>query len=738
MYTIVIAERSFIDLCEELRVFLEPLMLPDIVFCEWNRDGSNIDEMLPDLKKLIEFHNHWRAIIVNQDGSEKINPFDFTGYRDAFKGPAPHGNMEMILSRRDKRIESFEKATTNPLSRLAFALTGAPIFSYIIKDEAVLEDLLSGELDLRAYMLRVLLDKINSHETAGSLESFGRVQLMSFVPEEKIDDLITAVSERDVEYILGAVDPDLLPDFLSLISDDDPQYSDVDYNESLVENTVKSRILDSLAGSFTLNDVLPEEVLCFSPRTCEDSQLKSKLVEKTYDNFDYSNFAEYNLFSDSLKFLLYDIVSSDSNLYDADRMKMITFLLILAGNRLPPGGIESSKVYSFNLQTDDDAIKITFQDYLSRLKATSDLILETVRDLESRAAEPLDNETSRRLFESEIRVPVEITNYRQNDFYVSPEGLGLATDCPDEELAHWNGEYQAVEKEFLRFLREPWRALKAAVFGDFRKLNRIHDERVFRLNENQREDVEIKMLEEERNMVRTNTPGLLNEKSFKEQLRQADKEVKREISKRMTKATIFAFGGVALAVCFLDFLPLDFMTKQSAQNIIATLIMGAGTLAVMIAAGLCYLFVMRSRLKNKKKHFNFVIAGIFLQIESSLARFSEYLGHACNFMRGSSVLYTNDSDTDKKKRILFHHLNEVKEASDKAVEIFSKIIDCRRIVSSDADPYDHDYTVMANYEYPVPFRTDGCKIEYIQPGYCINLPTDFIVSISMNRVEIYD
>ena len=738
MYTVIIAERQFIDLCGELGVFLKPLQSPDVVFCEWDRSGKNVEEMLPELKKLTEFHREWRAVIVNEDRPEQVNPFDYTGYKDEFTGPAPRGSMEKLLARRDSRLDSFRRATENPLTRLTTALTGIPTFSYQIEDAAALESVLSGETDLREYMLRRQLADLRLAETANRLEAYGRQALLSFVAPEDIDGLIAAVRAGDAQTLLDSVDTEQLPSFISLLGNGDIIHSDVEYNEGLVENTVKSSIMKALAEDYHLKDTLPAEVICFAPRTCDYDTYLHVAGGEVPEESDYSAFAEYNLFHDKVKFMVYDLAPSDSNLYAAERMKMVCCLMVLAGNRLPAGCVSQGRVYALSLEMDEGAVRETFSEYFGKLKATADLITETTRELERVAAQPLDNATSRELFEQDVQVPVEVPDYRRSDFHTEDKDLGLAKDCPQEELGYWRGQYRAVEKKFIRFLREPRRAMKAAVAGPFRDGSSVKDERIFRLNENQREDVAIKMQEEEWEMVETNPPGLMNEENYRKQLREADEEVQREIGQRMTRSRTLLAGGIALAVYVAGFLPLFFSGVNTTKSFVACLLMTLAAAAVFAGAGVAFLYAMRRRLKSRISAFNSVMSGVLAQVESAMAGFAAYLGHACSYMRGASVMYTDESDTEKKKRILAHHLNAVKEASDSATELFSKFMDCDQMASKEAEPYLNDYTVMGRYDFPVPFRPEGRRIEFIQPGCQIKVPADFIVSITLNRVELYD
>ena len=125
-----------------------------------------------------------------------------------------------------------------------------------------------------------------------------------------------------------------------------------------------------MAKDYTLKDTLPTDVICFSPRTYDYERYLQSISGIIPDETNYSKFAEYNLFHDKLRFLVYDLVPADSNLYATEQMKMMCCALILAPNALPGNSMVPTRVYSVNLSMDDGAVRQTFSDYLGRLKVT--------------------------------------------------------------------------------------------------------------------------------------------------------------------------------------------------------------------------------------------------------------------------------------------------------------------------------------------------------------------------------
>ncbi len=739
MFTVIIAEKRIMDLYREFSPFVKPLLNDEIVFCQWNRDGKSIEQMLPEIYKITEFHKQWRAVIVNQDGLSQVNPFDYTGYKDPHAaGTNKALSWEKLDGLRKARFESFDAATQNPLTRLTSALCGAVSFNYQVENSEMLHRIVSGEMPLYEYMLRSQLRELNLTETAMRLDSLLREDLKRFVPEDSAELLIDAVRHGDAKAILSYVGCDQIVDFIKLLGENDLLHSDPDYNERLVENSYKAELLAELERSYKFIDRLPEEVLCFAPRTFDYENYLQGIEWDGNDESDYSRFAEFNLFSDKLKYMVFDLVPADHKQYLSDQLRMISFLLVLAANELPKGALKAQRVYRVDLQMDEDAIKTVFSEYLGKLKATSQFIREMSLDLDREFSGQLDRRTSQELFESEVSVPVEITEYSRGEMYARYQKVGLSRDCPDNEYALWGGRFREIEKRFVRYMREPQRVLKAAARNEFRSQNKIEDERAQQLNDNQKEDIELKMLEEEQEMVAASTPQIFRLDGYKKKMREADQEIRLAIQQRMTKRRAILVGVISAAAYLFGFLPLIFSNLNRTKSFVWSLGVSAVAIAVLMIAGVIFLTVLRGRMVRKYKHFNDVMNGIFRSVESGLAVFSTYLSHACNVMRENSVLHVFTSKAVTKKRVLSAHNSRVCDTADEAVALFSKFIDCDNIEAGDAEAYDNDYTVMENYEYPIPYSELPRTIDFLQQGNKVSVTADYVVSITLDRVELYD
>lgn len=740
MFTVIIAEQKTLELFDERKPFLQPLLSEDIAFCSWNPEGESVDEMLLGIYEITKYHKQWRALVVYPDGLEQINPFDFTKFAcPSVKGSAEKAEYwEQLEKKRQTVLDCFDLAVTNPLTKLTCALCKPATFPYQLQSEETMQAILGGDMPLYAYMLRAQLNDLNLRKTAEQLDQYRRDKLLRFVDEESTGALIEAVRTADVPAILNMVElPDVVP-FIRFLSDDDLLHSDPEYNECLIENTYKDGVLRKLREDYFFRDSLPEEVICVAARTVKEPKDSQETAWKKLDEADYSRFAEFNLYPDALKLLVFDLVPAGNRQYESDRLRMLSFLLLLAANTLPAGSVKTQQLYRADLMMDDSVIHDVFSEYLGKLKATSQHIHELARDIDMQMQEPLDNRTSRELFESEITIPVEIQEYSHGDMKADSGSIGLAKDCPESEWNKWNGQYYDIEKRFMRYMREPQRALKAAVSGEFRRQNTIDDERVHQLNENQKEDIRYKMLDEESQMIQEQTPQIFDLESYKKDMRKEHERVRSEIRKRMEKRRILALGGVSAAALLFGFLPLFFANLNTIRSFGFTILLSAVGIALLLVGGLVFLFGMRRQMRRAIHRFNDAMNAICWKVESGLQRFSAYLSHACNMMRESSALNVFDSSAMKKKKILAYHDMHLREAGDSAVELFSKFMDCSSAAADEQDPFDYDYTVMGDYKYPIPYSTMTHRIDFLQKGNEIETAADFVVAVTMDRVELYE
>lgn len=738
MFTVIFAEKETIKLFEETKMFFGPLLDPDkVAFCEWHKNASTFDTMVPDLYSLIEYHSEWRALILYDDHIDKINPFDYTMYSEPYEAKEAK-TWEFFEKRRSERFAAYERALENPLLKLTTGFCTSPNFTTVIDDPEIYNLLITGEMKTYEYMLRCQLNAINCGEAAARLDKYQRDSLRKYVDESNADRLIEFVKRSNVSGILELIsDTDILG-FIRFIGND-PIYFDPEYTECMIENTKRSYLYRSVARYFSMKDKLPREVICVSPRTFDFETPEQNIKWKNKDEHAYSRFSEFNLYHEKLKYLLFDILPVDNKQYKFDQIKFMCLLLLLAENDLPQGLVNASHVYRLNIDFDNNIVTRICERYISKLKATELHLKEIEYQIVKDSDVKVDDSMAQRLFESDVEINVKINPERQvTDLYADYKGLGLSTDCPGDEKLYWSDQYRNISKSFVRYMREPKRAVKYAATEELRRNNSINDDRALLLSENQIEDVKYHLYEEEQKMVDSRAQNIFDMKRFNDDLQEADKDIRRAIEVRMTRKKTVCAGLLATLAYLIGFMPLIFSNLNTLTTTAFSLIMTGGVVFVFVIVGIVYLFVLRNRLKQRFKNFNSVMGGICSTVNSSLAGSSKYLGCVCNVMRDFSVLKKKESSVTRLKKVLAYHDMRIKEHVEGVHNIFSKYVDFSKITVKECDPYDHDFTVFRDYEYEMPNIHSNKKIEFLQKGNEVIIPIDYVEAVTLTREEFYD
>lgn len=738
MFTVIIAEEKTMKLFEEFDMFLKPLLDGDkITLCEWNKQGETVFDMIPEIYEKVQFHPEWRAVIVNSDNTDKLNPFDFVAHReteDEITGNLSRADFEL---RRKKRLSSYEKAINNPLTRLTTALSEKPVNISEVHDEDTYRRLVKNEIGFSKFVLSEYLLSVNTVSLAGKAGKYLRSQLSNVISPEKTDELIECIRKADVDSILSLVEENSVPELIRILSDNDPLYTDEECVERMVETEYKTELYETIAYNFDFKDRLPKEIICVSERTLSQETVALNQKRKSNGVTQDKSFTEWNLYPKANKYIVFDILPEDNKQYLFDLIRFSCFLLLLGKNEIPYGAVDLNEVYRAEVDFDSRIIEKMCSAYLAKLRMTRIHLKECYSESDDKKTGYLDRNLFEKLFETDATIAIDPVEYSRKDLYASSKGIGLSADCPEDEGKNWKNQYDTIERRFVKYLREPRRALNSAIKNEFHTKNVINDDRALLMNENQIEDMQMRVTEEEEKMIATVTTQLFNTAKYKKELKEADAEVRRLISRRMTQKKTLAIGGTVLLAYFVGFLPLLIKNINIFESFSTALVICVVGMALLALLGFLYLFSLRGALVEKISLFNHVIDRLCHEVEAGMARFSEYLAHACNIMRTVSALNIRESQEAAKRKILKYHIIMVDRKNAEMTSLFSRYVDCKNIVIENAEPFDYDYSVICEYDYKMDFMQIGKSIEYFQQDYVVESPVDFVDSVKVVKEEFY-
>lgn len=682
MFTVIICDEHIIkDCCKKYHMYLKPFFKDgDFAFCQWNSSADSLSEAVPELENLIRHKKEWRAFIVNDsstwgfDAVNKRNPFN---YVDSLNDDYKLGTYEKIKAYRADKASKINAAINNPLTKLSIWLCGTH---------------LNTEPQVCYADERDIIDFPESEA----------------VYYKTIDKMGLRPAEVEIDWC-------------------------------------RAMKYDALRNNFELDGELfnpPQSIVAISERTKNADSELAELAWKTHTEFEYSQFYADNLYPEKLRYLIYDVSYIKKRRNESAYFNFLTAILLIATQETPSSILRSNRVYKLDMQIDAERVKKLCNDYNSKLVATLYRIDELSKKIKNQSVQPVDSETAQKTFESKVTVPIPIVNLDTRDnLEAKYKGIGLSTDCPQDEYSYWNEQYHDINKYFIRFLREPRRVVKKAVapHGAFKSLNKIEDERALQLDEFQKEDVMCILTEEEQNMVKTKTAQLFDTAEYTSKMKDADKVIRRGIGQRMTRKTTVLVGVIAALAYLIGFLPFVFSNTNTSESFLVALEVTGIALAIFLLIGFIYLFVLRKKLINRFKHFNYVMSGILKEIEQGVEKASEYLSHAANVMREFSVLNWTESSHKNKNYILMNHKRIITEKISEVSELFAPYMDIDDVrLDYDADSYSYDFTVMANYEYEMPYTDTEHEIDFLQTDNKVNVPVDYIDTVKLTREEFYE
>ncbi len=660
-------------------MYLKPFLdSEEFAFCEWKAGADTLELAVPNLNDIIKHKKEWRAIIVNDSstwGLEGSNKSNPFDFVGLREEDQGLTDYENIKVFREKEEARLERAFANPLVRLSIWFAGSP------------------------------------------------VKTSPYLCYESAKDRFDSIDSGE--------------EYFSLLEELQLKASDVELDR------IKELKYKKLCEKFELNGELfnpPKSIVTIAERAKNVESELAEIVWSNHTEYDYSQFYVDNLYPEKLRYILFDVSYIKKRKNENQYFNFITAILLLATNEYPQGVFRSNRVYRLDLDINTDSIREICNAYNSKMYATIARINELSKRLTEKEHLPVDAETAEEYFESDVTVSIDVgTRESRANLKAKCDKIGLSQDCPQDEYTYWDDQYHKINKSFVRFLREPRRAVKNAAQTSFREMNTLDDERALRLNDNQREDVAIALEESERAMIETSTTKLFDTARYTEQMRQADKEIRRGILQRMTRRKTLFVGLFAVIAYLIGFLPLLLGNLNTFNTFLFAILMIGIVLVLFLAVGFVYLIVLRHKLINRFKHFNFVMSGILKEIDNGVHAFSRYLSHACNVMRDFSVLNYKESSLKKKKNVLSNHRRIIEEKIQEANELFSMYVDSSDIqVSFEAEPFMYDFTVLENYKFEMPSVQTKKTIEFLQVGNRITVPIDYIDSVTLTREELYD
>lgn len=680
MFTVIICDKKIIKDCEEsYSMFLSPLVKGDWAFCPWNTEGTIPEEMFPELIEQVKNIPDWRAVVVLSAES--------------------YGNGK-IAKRNPYHYTGF-------LNKRALPENIEELREYRSQRIAAYESAATNPLLKAANWLCGPVIKEDTVEMADEVAALA---------EEMPDDYFERLRE------LG-VDP----------------YS----VESDVCQNVKYSLLSGMWKADAVSFNLPKQVVCVCERNYDTLREDARDAWRPRDEFAYTEFSEPNMYPAKLRYLLYDINYCNGERKTDDYINFLSFLLIFASNEYQQDAIKAYRIYKIKCEKDPDKLSDALSIYDTKLARTQSALNKRIRELEmivhgTVSAARMDN-----VFLADERVNVrKFEEVNTSDISVSDDFVQIATDIPGSESAAWFGKTARSKKEFLKFLKEPRRAVSRAAETTRKEVEFDPEdaEDVFYMTDFQKEDIEEKIRIDEQGMASVRTSNIYDTESYKQRLDAEKRRVASHIDKRMTLKVIAIVSAIALGTYFAGYIPMFISSLNSAETFMFSLVVALVALGLVAAAGVIALIVFRYMLKKDVRNYNIAVEHMIAELHQMMDLFGKYLGHFKGYMRRTALLDKlrhRDKAETQECRILKKHIRDIEDVRSTNRMIFREY----RIFDNigDVRPYNYNFQLPEKYAYSFPHEEIGSRqIVFIQNDTVIEIPIDFISGITISREEFFD
>lgn len=514
---------------------------------------------------------------------------------------------------------------------------------------------------------------------------------------------------------------------------------DPEFGEYMVQARIKEGLRSKILGEQELQITLPDEILCLARRCYqrEEQDIREAWEERAHSH--PSRFCDWNLYFDKQRFLVFDILPKNHRNYPFDYIRFLNSLMLLAANEIPMGALKPHALYELETVHDEQALRLVLSRYDAMLSATEEKIRAQVLKLQGEVLPRLSDEDAETIFRARMNIPVSaVKSFDYSTLYIPGDGIGLAADCPENEMDRWDSAYRVSQTNLGKLMKLPRRILRRTT-SELHRINRADLTQASRLNEFQLEDIRNFVEEEELKMVATETGDFNNTQRYTDAMEQQNKKLSDILSRRVGRNWIIGLGVAALLCYLAGFLPL--LSGAAVGRKWCALMMGCGS-GVLAVAALLTLLLQWYRVRRAYSNFNGAVRGIIQDVEGGLKDYSQYLSHACNVMRGNSVLeYCENAEAPhaSKIRILKKHEMDVRCVRAELQETFGQFLDRSLAEAEGVGSYSYDFCRPTEYVYPIPFREGmGAKIDFFQKGNLVEVPVDFIKSVNIRREALYD
>ena len=453
----------------------------------------------------------------------------------------------------------------------------------------------------------------------------------------------TAVSKKEFEKgfeyfdeeegtLVRVREADLTDEQLQQLSEDKESLNPI-YMEKAVPEEVQ-QAENELKKKYSFSDVRPTEIqLISTTHKAEDNETR-RIAESWKNRLEMtsSSFWERNKYPNNTRFLFYELTNSDNSLYIKELTEFWLSVLTLAINKVQASSLQAYRLYKIGVEVSGDQLEEMLNTHLNKLVSVHAFVKE---QLSLRPGYTFDEDEE--LLPRQT-IPVSIDCREGSELYIDCGEVGLARDCPTDEMSYWNAQLKRKRVNIDKFLKAPRRSIdKSAGFLKAKSESFCDDD--YLLDRFQAADLQEEMTELRDEIISSRAIGYVNRKELEENISDISKDVKKEIAVRMRKKSAIIAGIIALLLGCMGYFPyIISSTKTGVKYLGSALLLTLCVVIVMAVGGLIALLIQRKTLVNLMKQYNVLMRSVINEVHAGAESFQKFFSDICTYMKGQSIL----------------------------------------------------------------------------------------------------
>lgn len=558
----------------------------------------------------------------------------------------------------------------------------------------------------------------------------------------------TAVSKKEFEKgfeyfdeeegtLVRVREADLTEDEIHQLSEDKESLNPIYMEKEVPEEVAQAE--KELKKKYSFSDVRPTEIQLISTTYKAEDNETRRITESWKNRLEMtsSSFWERNKYPNNTRFLFYELTNSDNSHYVQELTEFWLSVLTLAINKVQASSLQAYRLYKIGVDVSGEQLADMLNTHLNKLTSVHAFVKE---QLSLRPGYTFDEDEE---LLPRQPVPVNIDSREGSELYIDCNDLGLARDCPVDEMSFWNGQIKRKRIATDKFLKAPRRSIDKSASYLKSKSESFCDED-YLLDRFQAADLEEEMADLREEIITSRTFGYVNRKELEENIAGISKDVKKEIAVRMRRKTVITAGIIALALGCVGYFPyLINSAKSGGKAFGSALLLLLAVVLVMALGGLISLLLQRKTLVKIMKRYNVLMRGMINEVHAGADSFQKFFSDICTYMKGQSILdgISKHKESRSSNTItLSNHKKATLAAIDRDTSWLAAygLTRVDEIVPNVTMFFDANVIPRYNNLYFFPPCNDEVDIPINATGDVVAAPYKFIKKIRVEREDVFD